>query len=53
VILEVTYHNENAVIADLRVQDEEGSVFYEFIGLEGTISKHLKRFFKKKAVSNS
>jgi len=50
VILDVTYHNENAVIGDLRVQDENGSVFFLFSDLEGTVSKHLKRFFAKKTL---
>jgi NADP-dependent 3-hydroxy acid dehydrogenase YdfG len=52
-ILNVTYHNENAVVGDLRVQTEEGNIFYIFTGLEGTVSKHLKRFFKKNIKASS
>ena len=48
VILDVTYHNENAVVGDITVQDENGYVFYKFTGLEGTVSKHLKRFIGRK-----
>lgn len=48
VILDVTYHNESAVVGDITVQDENGHVFYKFTGLEGTVSKHLKRFIGRK-----
>ena len=47
-ILNVTYHNENAVVGDLHIQNEDGRVYFIFSGLEGTVSKHLKRFFSKK-----
>ena len=50
-ILNVTYHNENAVVGDICVQDEVGKEFYTLSGLEGTVSKHLKRFFSKKISS--
>jgi len=43
-LLEVTYHNEHAIIGDILVQDEEGREFMRFYGLEGTISKNLNRF---------
>ena len=48
VILNVTYHNQHAVVGDLLVLDEDGSEFYEFRGLEGTVSSYLKRFIGKK-----
>lgn len=47
-ILTITYHNEHAVVGDILVQDEEGREYYHFTGLEGTVSKHLKRFIGKK-----
>ncbi len=49
-ILKITYHNEHAVIGDILVQDEEGRELLSFTGLEGTISKHLKRFIGKQNV---
>lgn len=49
--LKVTYHNEHAVVGDILVQEEDGREFMRFIGLEGTISKHLNRFIGKKAVN--
>lgn len=48
VILQVTHHNQNAVSGDIQVMDEDGREFYSFFGLEGTISKHLKRYIGKK-----
>ena len=48
VILDVTYHNENAVVGDILVQDENGSEFFKLSGLEGTVSKHLKKFISRK-----
>jgi len=48
VILNVTYHNEHAVVGDILVQDEEGCEYFKFSGLEGTISKQLKRFIGRK-----
>lgn len=48
VVLNITYHNEHAVVGDILVQDEEGFLFFHITGLEGTISKHLKRFIGKK-----
>ena len=51
VILEVTYHNENAVVGNLLVQDPDGKEFFQFTGLEGTVSKHLKRFFTPKTAA--
>ncbi len=47
VILEVTHHNEHAVVGNMSVQDEEGNEFFYYTGLEGTVSKHLKRFIGK------
>jgi len=46
--LQITQHNEHAVVGDISVQDANGVEYYRFIGLEGTISKHLKRFIGKK-----
>jgi len=46
--LNITYHNEHAVVGDILVQDEQGNEFFSFTGLEGTISKHLKRFIGRK-----
>ena len=48
VILDVTYHNENAVVGDILVQDENGCEFYKLSGLEGTVSKHLKKYISRK-----
>jgi len=53
VILDVTYHNENAVTGNLMVQDFDGNAYFQFTGLEGTISKHLKRFFKPKIAASA
>jgi hypothetical protein len=53
VILDVTYHNENAVVGNLLVQDPDGKEFFQFTGLEGTISKHLKRFFTQKTAATA
>ncbi len=47
-ILNITYHNDHAVVGNILVQDEEGGEFLNFIGIEGTISKHLKRFIGNK-----
>ena len=47
-ILTITYHNDFAVVGDILVQDEEGFEFFHFKGLEGTISRNLKRFIGKK-----
>jgi len=44
VILKVTQHNQNAVSGDIQVMDEHGREFFSFFGLEGTISKQLKRY---------
>ena len=51
VFLDVTYHNDKAVVGDLYVQDRDGKQYFRFTGLEGTISKHLKRFFVKTQAS--
>jgi len=48
VILNIKSHNEHAVVGDMLVQDEEGVEFFRFTGLEGTISKHLKRMIGRK-----
>ena len=48
VILNITYHNEHAVVGNILVQDEVGGEFFHFTSLEGTISKHLKRLIGKK-----
>ena len=47
--LEVTHHNQHAVVGNISVQDENGSEYFRFTGLEGTVSQHLKRFIGKKA----
>jgi NAD(P)-dependent dehydrogenase (short-subunit alcohol dehydrogenase family) len=47
-ILNVTYHNDHAVVGNILVQDEAGNEYFNFTGLEGTISKHLKRFIGNK-----
>jgi NADP-dependent 3-hydroxy acid dehydrogenase YdfG len=47
-ILSITYHNDHAVVGNILVQDENGSEFFTYTGLEGTISNHLKRFIGKK-----
>ena len=47
-ILTITYHNDHAVVGNILVQDENGSEFFTYTGLEGTISEHLKRFIGKK-----
>lgn len=49
-ILTVTFHNDYAVTADILVQDEDGNEYFQFKGLEGTISKNLKRFIGKKSI---
>ena len=47
-ILTITNHNDHAVVGNILVQDENGGEFFTFTGLEGTTSKHLKRFIGKK-----
>ena len=41
----VTSQSETSVVADISVQDELGEVYVNITGLEGTISKQLKRLF--------
>jgi len=42
----VTSQSETSVVADITVQDEQGQTYAIITGLEGTISKQLKRLFK-------
>lgn len=48
VTLKITHANQHAVSGDILVQDEAGREYYHFSGLEGTVSKHLKRFIGRK-----
>ena len=45
VSMEVTSQSETSVVADITVRDEEGQTYVNITGLEGTISKQLKRLF--------
>jgi len=49
VLLDIQFHNNNAVTGNIFVQNPEGIPYVIFYGLEGTISKHLKRLISKKA----
>jgi NAD(P)-dependent dehydrogenase (short-subunit alcohol dehydrogenase family) len=42
--LQVRTHSPTSVIGDLLVQDPAGKPYIRFVGLEGTISKQLKRY---------
>lgn len=45
--LRIRSHGETSVVGDLLVQDPAGKPYLRFIGLEGTISRHLARFIGK------
>jgi acyl transferase domain-containing protein len=45
VSMEVTSQSETSVVADITVIDEQGQTYVNITGLEGTISKQLKRLF--------
>ncbi|MCL4561262.1 MAG: KR domain-containing protein [Chloroflexi bacterium] len=47
VSMEVVSQSETSVVGDILVQDEQGQLFVRITGLEGTISKQLKRFIGK------
>ncbi|MDK2980474.1 MAG: hypothetical protein PWQ55_821, partial [Chloroflexota bacterium] len=49
-ILTVVTHNEHAVSGDILVVDDEGRAYFQFTGLEGTVSKQLSRFIGRKAL---
>jgi hypothetical protein len=44
VTMKVAAQSETSVIGDITVQDAEGRVYVRINGLEGTISRQLKRF---------
>jgi hypothetical protein len=45
VSMEVTSQSETSVVVDITVRDEQGKTYVNITGLEGTISKQLKRLF--------
>lgn len=45
--LQVRSHSAASVVGDLLVQDPAGKPYLRFVGLEGTISKQLKRYIGK------
>lgn len=47
--LSVTYHSEHAVAGDILVTGEDGREFFQYIGLEGTISQQLNRYIGRNA----
>jgi hypothetical protein len=48
-VLTVVNHNDHAISGDILVVDDDGNTFFEFKGLEGTVSKQLSRFIGRKA----
>lgn len=44
VTMEVQSQSETSVVGNILVQDKEGRLYVQFTGLEGTISRQLKRF---------
>lgn len=49
VLLDIQFHNDSAVTGNIFIQNPEGIPYIIFYGLEGTISKHLKRLINNKA----
>ena len=49
-VLTVVNHNDHAISGDILVVDDAGNTYFQFKGLEGTVSKQLSRFIGRKAV---
>ena len=48
-VLTVVNHNDHAISGDILVVDDDGNTFFQFTGLEGTVSQQLSRFIGRKA----
>ena len=44
----MTYHSDHAVSGDILVVGEDGREYFQYLGLEGTISPQLNRFIGRK-----